>query len=66
MMQEVADIAHALSDGVDEHQAGGRQITSQEWKKIDKECEEAMEKIPETREFYKAKHLAAKKKGLVK
>jgi len=66
MMQEVADIAHALSDGTDASQEGGRRISTIEWKKIDKECAEAMEKIAETREFYKAQHLAAKKKGLVK
>ena len=66
MMQEVADIAHVLSDGTDSSKEGGRQITTAEWKKIDKECSEAMEKIAETREFYQAQHLAAKKKGLVK
>ncbi|MFA5824796.1 MAG: phage regulatory CII family protein [Gallionellaceae bacterium] len=54
MMQEVADIAHALSDGTDSGKDGGRQITTAEWKKI-----------AETREFYKALHMAAKKKGLV-
>jgi hypothetical protein len=65
MMQEVADIAAALSLGENGNGEGGKQITTKEWKRIDKECDEAMEKIAETREIYKARHQAAKTKGLV-
>jgi hypothetical protein len=66
MMNEVAEIAKALSDGVDEHGDRGSEITTDEMKRIDAACQEAMEKIAETLEFYRARHLSAKKNGLVK
>lgn len=66
MMQEVADIAHALADGTSEDSAGGKRLCTAEWKTLDKEFEEAMEKIASSREAYRARYLADKKKGLVK
>lgn len=66
MMNEVAQIAKALSDGVDMQGEAGEEITSKELKRIETACDEAMEKIAETLEFYRSRHAAAKKKGLVK
>lgn len=66
MMQEVADIAHELADATDEAKADGRHINSREWKRIEQACDEAMEKIAETRERYRARFMADKKRGLVK
>lgn len=66
MMNEVAEIAKALSDGVDASGEAGEEITSKELKRIEATCGEAMEKIAETLEYYRARHAAAKKKGLVR
>jgi hypothetical protein len=62
MMKEVADIAQALSDATDSHGAGGKAVTLQEFKRIDLACEEAMEKIVETRERYRAQYQADQKR----
>jgi len=66
LMHDVSSIAQALSDGVDKGKDCGELISTKEWKRIDLACEEAMEKLAETRELYRAQHQAAKKKGLVK
>lgn len=66
LMQEVSEIAKALADGVDERGEGGREISAKEMKRIELACDEAMEKIAETRERYRKLHQEAKKKGLVK
>lgn len=66
MMQEVAIIAQAMSDGLDEGQADGNLINSKEMKRIAQACDEAMEKIAETREWCRSQHTVAKTKGLVK
>lgn len=66
LMQEVAEIAQALSDATDPLQADGECVNSKEMKRIDHAIEEAMEKLVEVRERYRAKHVADKKKGLVK
>lgn len=66
LMHEVSEIANALAEGVDVRGDGGKEITSTEMKRIEAACDEAMEKIAETRERYRQLHLAAKKKGLVK
>lgn len=66
LMHDVSSIAQALSDGVDRGKESGELISTKEWKRIELACDEAMEKIAETRELYRAQHLAAKKKGLVK
>ena len=65
MMQEVADIAQALSAGVDESGDAGSAISERELKRIEQECDEAMERIAETRECYRAQYRAAKKKGVL-
>ena len=62
MMQEVADIAQALSDATDDRSLGGKAVTLQEFKRIDLACEEAMEKIVETRERYRAQYQADQKR----
>lgn len=66
MMREVSEIAQELAAAQDKRKAGGELITSTEMKRIDVACDEAMEKIAETREFYRAQHRAALEKGLVK
>lgn len=66
LMEEVSVIAKELSDATDPSKADGQMINSKEWKRIENACNEAMEKIVETREQYHAQHLAAKKAGLVK
>lgn len=66
MMKEVADIAQALSDATDAHSEDGKQVSQQEFQKIDRACAEAMEKIAETRERYRAQCRADKKKGRVR
>lgn len=66
MMQEVAEIAQELAAAQDERKSGGKLITSKEMRRIELACDEAMEKIAETREYYRALHREAKSKGLVK
>jgi len=66
MMQEVAAIAHELSDAMDGSKADGTLINSKEMKRIEHACDAAMQKIASTRECYRAQHLDAKSKGLVK
>lgn len=66
MMNEVAKIAKELSDSIDSQGDGGAEITAQELKRIEAACDEAMERIVETREFYRLRHASAKKKGAVK
>lgn len=66
LMQEVADIANALSDGLDSGKESGELINSRELKRIELACDEAMEKIAETLEWCRVQHSAAKKKGLVR
>lgn len=66
MMQEVAEIAQELAAAQDERKSGGKLITSKEMKRIEQACDEAMEKIAETREYYRALHQDAKGKGLIK
>lgn len=65
LMKEVADIAQALSDATDDRSLGGKAVTLQEFKRIDAACEEAMEKIVETRERYRVQYQAdQKRKGV--
>lgn len=66
MMNQISAIAQALSDGVDQAREDGELINSKEMQRIELACEEGMEKIAETLEWYRAQHLAAKEKGLVK
>jgi hypothetical protein len=66
LMEEVAQIAQSLAEATDPQKANGKFINAKEWKGIERACNEAMQKIAETREQYHAQHLAAKKAGRVK
>ncbi len=66
MLQEVAVIAREMSDSLDQNKADGQLINSKEMKRVEAACDEAMEKIAETREWCRVQHRAAKSKGLVK
>ena len=65
LMEEVSLIAQSLADATDPNKEDGVDINTKEWKGIEYACNEAMEKLAETREQYHARHLAAKKAGRV-